>query len=127
MHPDAQVVMQGFAAFGAGDMAGLKEMFADDATWTSPGNNKFSGTYSGPDAIIRLMEDVQADATVVNQPHDILASDDHVVVLVNATMTKGDESLDVRNVFVFHVDGGKVQSAWLNSSNEAAVDAFFGS
>ena len=127
MHPDAQVVMQGFAAFAAGDMAGLKGMFADDATWTSPGNNKFSGTYAGPDAIIRLMQDVQADATIDNQPHDILASDDHVVVLVNATMTRGDESLGVQNVFVFHVDGGKVTSTWLNSSDQAAVDAFFGS
>ena len=127
MHPDAQVVMQGFAAFAAGDMAAMKSLFADDATWHSPGNNKFSGSYTGPDAIVRFMTDVQADAEIDNQPHDILASDDHVVVLTNATMTKGGDSLDVQNVFVFHVDGGKVQDAWLSSSNQAAVDALFGS
>ena len=127
MHPDAQVVMQGFAAFAAGDMATMKGLMADDAVWHSPGNNKFSGAHTGPDAIVRLMASFSEEAEIVNTPHDILASDDHVVVLVKSSATKGGETLDTDNVFVFHVGDGKVKEAWLMTSDQAAGDAFWDS
>ncbi len=125
MHPNAQLVMQGFTAFAAGDMATMKGLFADDAKWHFAGDNRFSGTHQGPDAIVRLMQDVQSEATIDNQPHDILASDDHVVVLIKSTATRGDNTLENDTVFVFHVAAGKVTEAWGIPRDQAANDAFW--
>ncbi len=126
VHPNAQVVMRGFEAFAKKDMATMKGLFADDAVWHTPGNNQFSGDYQGPDAIVRMMGEISSAATIENTPHDVLASDGHVVVLVASKATKPDKTLESNNVFVFHVDGDKVTEAWGIPSNQAAADAFWG-
>ncbi len=125
MHPNAQVVMRGFQAFAEGDMATMKGLFHDDAVWHTAGNNQFSGDHQGPDAIVRMMGEVSSAAEIQNEPHDILASDDHVVVLVNSKATKPGKTLDGQNVFVFHVRDGKVSEAWGIPKDQAAADAFW--
>ncbi len=125
MHPDAQVVLRGFQAFAEGDMATMKGLFHDDAVWHTPGNNPYSGDHSGVDAILRNFGAVSAAAEITNVPHDVLASDDHVVVLVNSTLKKADQTLESATVFVFHVEGGKVKEAWGIPSDQAASDAFW--
>ena len=127
MHPDAQVVMRGFEAFAKGDTDTMKSIFADDAVWHAPGRNRFAGDYRGPDEIVGLFGDLQAAATVDNRPHAILADDDHVVVLTEATFDDGAKTLENSSVFVFHVDGGKVTEAWVTSTDQYALDEFWGS
>jgi ketosteroid isomerase-like protein len=85
MHPNAQAVLRGFQAFAESDMVTMKGLFTDDATWHFAGRNKWSGNYAGPDSIVQYFGAVAGEATVDNQPHAILADDDHVVVLIKAT------------------------------------------
>ena len=40
--------------------------------------------------------------------HDVLANDDHVVVLVEATLTKGVATTHERQVQIMHVRDGKM-------------------
>ncbi len=126
MHPNAQVVMKGFQAFGEGDMAALKELFAEDAVWHTGGRNKFSGDHVGIDSIFQVFADIRAEATIDNQPHAILADDEHVVALITANLSRGDDALTASNVFVFHVNDGKVSEVWTSSFDQYAVDAFWG-
>ena len=58
LHPNAQVVLQGFRAFAEGDMAAVKPLFHDDAIWHSSGRNRFSGDFRGVDAIMRLFAEL---------------------------------------------------------------------
>ena len=125
MHPNAQVVMGGFQAFAEGDEAGLKDTFANDATWHASGNNRWSGDHVGADAIMRLMTGITAEAQFENRPHAVLADDEHVIVLVNGTYTRGEKRYDGDTVFVFHVDDGKVTEAWSIPENPYALDAFW--
>lgn len=127
MHPDAQVVMRGFQAFDEGDIGAMKELFAEDATWHTGGRNKWSGDYTGADAILRFFGEISSEAQIDNQPHAILADDEHVVVLVNSTSTRGEASVSSGNVFVFHVDDGKVTEVWNIADNPYAIDEFWGS
>ena len=125
MHPNAQVVMRGFQAFAEGNMAAMKELFADDATWHGGGRNKWSGDYTGPDSIVEMMGGIGSEATVENQPHAVLADDDHVVVLNTTSQSRGGRSFSGNGVFVFHVNDGKVTEAWSVSADPYGLDEFW--
>ena len=81
--------------------------------------------YVGADAIMRLMTGITAEAQFENRPHAVLADDEHVVVLVNGTFTRGEKRYEGDTVFVFHVDDGAVTEAWSIPSDPYALDAFW--
>lgn len=126
MHPNAQIVLKGFQAFGEGDMATMKEIMADDVKWHTAGRNKFSGTRQGLDSVLEFFGEVSSEAQIEQDLHAILADDEHVVALVTSNATRGDDSLSAQNVFVFHVSGGKVTEAWNTAYDAYAADAFWG-
>ncbi|MFZ1913213.1 MAG: nuclear transport factor 2 family protein, partial [Propionicimonas sp.] len=55
---DLEVVRSGYAAFSAGDLAALSELFAEDATWAVPGSGPTSGTKQGRDAVMAYLVEV---------------------------------------------------------------------
>jgi ketosteroid isomerase-like protein len=58
--------------------------------------------------------------------HDIMATDDHTVVLGTAHLTAPDgDSIKYNFVNVFHIKDGKVTDAWGMTENDALTDAFF--
>ena len=125
MHPNAQVILRGFQAFAEGDMATMRTLFADDATWHLSGRNKWSGDYTGSDAILGYMSGVAAEAKIDNRLHAVLADDDHVVVLVNALLSRGDKSHTSNFAYVFHVSDEKVTEAWAVPADQYAQDEFW--
>jgi predicted SnoaL-like aldol condensation-catalyzing enzyme len=57
--------------------------------------------------------------------HDILATDDHVVVLGSASARAEDgSSAQWKYVNVFHISDGKATEVWGMAENDAAVDPF---
>lgn len=52
MDKNADLVRRGYEAFISGDMATLREIFAEDAVWHVAGSGVLSGTKQGPDAIL---------------------------------------------------------------------------
>ena len=125
MHPNAQIVLRGFQAFAEGDMATMRGLFADDATWHLAGRNKWSGDYTGPDSIVQYMSGVAAEATIDNQPHAVLADDDHVVVLIKTSSRRNGMSFSGNTVYVFHVSDGKVTEAWAIPGDQYGQDEFW--
>lgn len=126
MHPNAEIVMRGFQAFAEGNAEAMREILADDVVWHSSGRGKWGGDYHGADATLKLFADISAEAEVENVPHAILADDDHVVVLINVTARRGDETHENHNVFVMHVDDGKLSEAWVMTNDVYAWDEFWG-
>lgn len=56
---------------------------------------------------------------------DLLANGDHGVGLVTVTARRGDQSLTVNDVDVFHLRDGKVTECWMASSDQQAEDEFW--
>jgi hypothetical protein len=125
LHPNAQAVLGGFKAFAEGDMVAMKELFADDAVWHVGGRNDWTGDYQGVDAILRFFGEISAEATFDQDLHAVLADDEHVVVLVNNTATRGDKTLDGQTVFIFHVSNGKSSEVWSAALDPYAADEFW--
>jgi ketosteroid isomerase-like protein len=54
--------------------------------------------------------------------HDILANDDHAVILNNVRGTRGGQTLEQQQVVVLHIRDGKVAEAWLQFSRQQDMD-----
>lgn len=57
--------------------------------------------------------------------HDVLANDEHAVVLAEAHAERGGRVLDDRGVDVLHIVDGKVTEFWNNPGDQYAVDEFW--
>jgi ketosteroid isomerase-like protein len=123
-HPNAAVVRRLGEAFASGDMAAVaavgEEIMADDVVWHEIGRAE---PRRGKAELRAGMGDV--DYTITADIHDIVANDDHVVVLADATGTRGGKTLRCRVAEIYHVRNGKITERWAFSDDTAAITAFF--
>ncbi len=66
-----------------------------------------------------------ADYEIKAKLHDVFASDDHAVALVEATATRGGKTFSYRTAEIYHIRGGKIVERWAFSDDTAAIAAFF--
>lgn len=126
-HPNLERARAGYAAFAAGDMATVSDLFADDIVWHNGGNNILTGDYEGKEAVLgffgRLVQ--ETGGNFKNEIHDMLANDDHGVALVHASATRGDKSLEGNTVHIFHMRDGKMTEFWAFPEDQGVVDEFW--
>ncbi|MGH2786549.1 MAG: nuclear transport factor 2 family protein [Actinomycetota bacterium] len=124
-HPNAERVRRGYEAFASGDMDTVSELMADDIVWHVGGNNSISGDYKGKKAVFgflgRLVQ--ETGGTLRQEVHDILANDEHVVVLLQTSAERNGVRSDQRAVDVMHVGAdGKIAEFWRFPEDSAAID-----
>ena len=123
-HPNAAVVRRLGEAFESGDMATAaavgEELMADDIVWHEIGRAE---PRRGKAELRASMSDV--DYVISAKTHDVIANDDHVVLLADATATRGGRTLHYRVAEIYHVKGGKITERWAFSDDTAAITAFF--
>lgn len=124
---NGELVRSGYEAFSKGDMETIANIFAPDIRWNISGRNLISGTYNGQEETFaffgKLME--QTDGTFTVGVHDVLASDDHVVVLAKESASRNGKSLDSDDVHVWHLANGKAVEFWGISKDQHEVDEFW--
>ena len=103
-------------------------MIADDAVWHAPGSNPYSGTFTGKEETLTRMGRLAQEGVQISfDIHDVVGNDEHVVAMVDATVTKGSNSCHGRQVQVFHVRDGQLTEFWGYNEDQAAVDAVLSS
>ena len=100
----------GFAAFAAGDLSSLGELFTPGVVWTIPGDSQVSGTYRGLDEVVAMLRRLPelTDGTYRAEPLWTVADDEHASVAYRATGRRGDRSIDVVQVLVCTVEEGRI-------------------
>ncbi len=127
-HPNVATTRAAHEAFSKGDKAAMAALLADDIVWHAPGDNPYSGDAVGKGATLeRLGRLAQDGVTISFDIHDIVGNDDHVVVLTDATVSKGGSSSVGRQVQVMHVRDGTWAEVWVSNEDQAAVDAVLNS
>jgi uncharacterized protein len=122
-HPNVALVREGAEAVERGDMSWFDEHTADDVVWHVGGNNKLSGTYTGKQAVMEMFGRTAGQGEFSIDNHDILANDEHTVVLGTARGKAPDgEAFEYKFVNVFHIKDGKTVEAWGMSENDAETD-----
>jgi uncharacterized protein len=104
-HPNEDVVREGFAAFGRGDIDALRKQFlADDVCWHVVGRNPLAGDYEGPEQVMQLFARLfeLSGGTLSLELHDVLANDEHAVALYTARGERAGKQLNDNEVLVYH-------------------------
>jgi ketosteroid isomerase-like protein len=127
-HPNAELFAKGYAAFQAGDLDTVRDLFAPDIVWHVPGKSHLSGDYKGvDDTMASFLANMQeTDGTFRLEVHDILGSDDHAVALATVKAEKDGKSLDDRYTHIVHIKDGKLTESWIMGEHQDEVDAFWG-
>ena len=123
-HPNEEIARRGTEALAKGDMETFLSFQADDVVLHFPGRGPMAGDYRGKDGLAQLfqkqMEMLDAPPEIEN--HDILANDDHTVILNTVRASRGGQVLEQRQVVVLHIRDGKVTETWLQFSEQQAMD-----
>jgi ketosteroid isomerase-like protein len=113
---DAEIIGREFVdALNAGDSASLDRLFAEDVTWTFPGDFEFSGTHDGKTAVFeRFLGPAGAlfdpPATPPIELHNVVAQDGVVAVEYTARMrTAIGKNYENHYVLMLDVADGRIR------------------
>ena len=123
-HPNEQVARSATEALSKGDMEGFLSHHADDVVVHFPGRGPMAGDYKGKDGVAKLF---QQQMQILDSPpeidtHDVLANDDHAVILNKVRASVRGQALEQQQVVVMHIKGGKIAEVWLQFSEQQAMD-----
>jgi uncharacterized protein len=114
-------------ALNAGDMETFLSFHAPDVVVHVSGRHRFAGEFRGHQGIA---ESFQKQMEVLDGPpqfelHDVLASDDHGVILGISKFSKGGKTLESKQIVVLHIQDGLAKEIWVASNDPFAEDEFF--
>ena len=121
-HPNVTLAREINEAFNHGDMAALDRLIADDVVWHEIGRSE---PRHGKAELLSSDGDVGADTKITANVHDVLANDDHTIVLTDATATRGGKTLRYRTAEIYHLRDGRIAERWAFSDDTGAITAFF--
>jgi len=120
-HPNATKYREVMEAMNAGHPEQAADLMADDIVWWMIGSEE---PLRGKQALMDSMSafpgvDIKVDL------HDVIANDEHLVALVNATATKDGRTFQYRTAEIHHVKDGKITERWAFSDDTEAIAKFF--
>ncbi len=124
---NADLMRTGYEAFSKGDLDTVSKLFAPDIVWHVPGRSTIAGSYRGRDEVFGLFGTLVqgTGGTFKVEIHDVLATDDHVAVLVTESGERDGRRLESNAVHVWHVENGLSKEFWECPVDIYAVDEFW--
>lgn len=110
-HPDAALYRRIFDATRDGDVEALEAVLSPEVVWHEAGSDE---PIRGREAVLDRLRGMLGAAADLNavELHDVLASDEHTVALVQATIRAGEREVSYPVVEVLHVEDGMVSERW---------------
>ena len=124
-HPDVAIFRGVHEQLQQGNFEAAFDALDDDVVWHQLG----AETLYGKDAVVASlsqMEEFGADAFTLDI-HDVVGNDEHVIGLVEATVSVGDQSLTYRTAEIAHMKDGKLTERWAFSDDTQRIIDFFAS
>lgn len=125
-HPDAAVVRSAYEALSRGDMATFADLLHEDIVWHESAAG-MEGDYRGRDETLAFLAKVFQESGLEMtsmEIHDVLASDDHVVIMHEDAMTMAGRRHTAKYVDVYHVRDHKLVEHWHLALDPTADAAF---
>jgi hypothetical protein len=123
-HPNVELIQRFFTAVMKMDREAIMACVTDDVIMHVPGDNPIAGTYKGIEQFAGTMRRVEeTTGGLQRELHDVAASDDHVIALVELKATKSGHTWNGANIW--HVRDGKLSEVWFLSEDQAVTDQAF--
>ena len=125
---NAELVRRGYAAFNAGDMKTLTELFHENSSWHTPGKSSIAGSRKGRDAVFAQFGRYGGDTggTFKAVLQDVaMCEDGHIVGIHHNTAERNGKKLDVDCCIVFEIRDGRVLDGKEYFFDLHAWDAFW--
>ena len=108
-HPNAVLLEKLYADFIQGDVASVLAVCADKMTFQVPGKSKLAGKYTKSNFVEKFVSQLGelSAGSFKLEVHDILASDQHSVVLATERLTRHGQAQEFRTVHVWRFEDGK--------------------
>jgi hypothetical protein len=128
-HANVEAARASIEAMMKGDLQAMAAGIAEDAVWHVPGAHRFAGDYRGRENITGRFQTMAEAGTslMVDEIHDIVGNDEHVVAMVRTTLTAPAGTSSQGSIWIFHVADGKATEFWARNDDQAAIDALIGS
>ena len=126
---NSEIIATYFKAIQTGDLAKLGALVAADVIWHQPGDNQFSGTHTGAEAVFAMigsMMEASAGTFKIDLVKDIMVNGAEVAATIDFSVQRNGTEMALGGVDVFTVKNGQIAEVWLYSSDQAAEDAFWG-
>jgi uncharacterized protein len=110
------------------DVAAIVDCLADDVVIHVPGRNPLSGTHRGKGEVMTRLFQAWEEAfgSLQIRVHDVLVSEEHVVMLSDRTAQRDGTEVDMRAASIYHCSAGKITEAWLMEWDPYSLDEFLG-
>jgi ketosteroid isomerase-like protein len=127
-HPNVRLARASLEAFMRGDVEAMASSLADDVVWHAPGVHRFAGEFRGRDEVVDRFRRMAAAgvASVIEEIHDVVGNDEHVVALVILRIDAPEGSVPTRSVQVMHVVDGRVVQFWSMNDRQDEIDHVIG-
>jgi uncharacterized protein len=122
-----EMARKGYAAFNEGDIETAMSTISDDVVWHGGNRGPLAGDYKGKAAVLALfMKFGQlTEGTYKAEIHDILANDEHGVVIGVYKSTRNGKTFEDKFVDVIHPDAdGKAKEYWRFESDQIGALAW---
>jgi hypothetical protein len=121
-HPHTGLVGKAYEALNRHEVDGFVSAFAPDAVLHGT-----EGRVAGRESIRTVIEQLIAlsQGTLQIIVHDILANDDHTVVLQTTTAQLGDRQLEDHVVYSYHIEDGLIKDAYFTGDPRVQAE-FYG-
>ncbi len=125
-HPSRVVTLRLWSAIAAADESELRAVIAPKAVWRMYGQSPFAGSYQGIDAILDFLASVGEKADELQSDLvDIFVSDRGAVARYKVHALRGDRVLDVEQLLILRIDGGRVVEAVFAPIDQYRYDRFW--
>jgi ketosteroid isomerase-like protein len=113
-------VKRGYEAFSKGDLNTVMEQQTDDIVWHMGGSTHYSGDHRGKQAVASFLANIPQDFEEFKlEVHDILASENHIAVLLSEHSRRNGKDYEDKVVHVHHVtDDGRSSEIWFALDTE---------
>ncbi|MBD2103521.1 nuclear transport factor 2 family protein [Leptolyngbya sp. FACHB-261] len=123
-HPNVATIKRYYAAYGRGDLATVRQIFAPNIVWHIPGHHPLAGSKRGPNEVFAFFEQLDK----ANFKADLIylgGNDNYVIDCHRGYGAMGEAKLDIPFCLLFRMQGGRIVEATNFVGDQHAADAFF--
>jgi uncharacterized protein len=113
-------------AWKKGDLPTMFGLYHDEFVLHYFGRSPLSGDHRGKAAAMDVLGRVQKLTNrQLLEIYDVLASDDHAIVMAREWFRRDGKQLEVNRIFVYRIQEGKLSECWVYDEDQRAVDEFW--